>query len=408
MSARVVDRCGLCGSDRLELVLSLGSSPPTCAMQLVGARQASENHHPLELLLCHDCSLVQLSVIVDPEVVFPPTYPYSSGNSRALHENFENLARQAQTWFHGLTTDDLVVDIGANDGTLLSKFTDCRTVGVEPTIQAVRIPGPAYVEFFTAELARRIVAEHGPARVVTACNVLAHVADIHDVMDGINILLADDGILIAENHDLASVVEGLQWDTVYHEHLRYWDPRTFHQLLKEHGLVGWDPMPIPTHGGSFRMQATKGMAVGRPVGRDYDWGTFRDRVNRSRWLLKSAVSAHRAGGKRVAGIGATARATTIINACGFDVDDIECVYEVAESDKIDRYIPGTSIPVVDEAALREPFAPANVVLFAWYLADLILPKLWDGMNPYHGRVLLPLPELRYRRGRERKGVVPVG
>jgi predicted TPR repeat methyltransferase len=128
-----------------------------------------------------------------------------------------------------------VVDIGANDGTLLSKF-HCRTVGCRADRAGPQDQRPAYEEFFTAELAQRILAEHGPAKVITACNVLAHVEDIHDVMEGIQLLLADDGVLVAENHDLASVVDGGQWDTVYHEHLRFYDPYSFSRLLAQHGL----------------------------------------------------------------------------------------------------------------------------------------------------------------------------
>jgi predicted TPR repeat methyltransferase len=157
----------------------------------------------------------------------------------------------------GLGPDDLVVDIGANDGTLLSKF-DCETVGVEPTGQACRIAGSTYREFFSEALAWRIVEEHGKAKVVTACNVLAHVEDIGDVMRGINVLLADDGLLIAENHDLASVVDG-QWDTVYHEHLRFYDPHSFNALLEAHGFGCREWQQIPTHGGSFRMLAGRGL-----------------------------------------------------------------------------------------------------------------------------------------------------
>jgi hypothetical protein len=205
-------------------------------------------------------------------VVFPPDYPYSSGNSRALHDNFEDLARQASGWLGGLCADDLVVDIGANDGTLLSKF-DCRTVGVEPTGQAAGSPADAYREFFSEALAREIVAEHGKAQVVTACNVLAHVDDIADVMRGIGVLLADDGILIAENHDLASVVDG-QWDTVYHEHLRFYDPHSFNALLQAYGFGCREWQRIPTHGGSFRMLAQRGVHVD-PSPRDYDFAGSR-------------------------------------------------------------------------------------------------------------------------------------
>jgi hypothetical protein len=379
---RIVEECGLCGNPDLQPVLSLGVSPPTCVMVPVG-RTLPEDYHTLELLRCPDCTLVQLSVIVDPETVFPPDYPYSSGNSRALHANFEDLACSADARAPFITRDDLVVDIGANDGTLLSKF-QCRTVGVEPTGQAQKINGPAYEEFFTAELAGRILAEHGPAKVITACNVLAHVEDIHDVMEGINILLADDGVLIVENHDLASVVDGRQWDTIYHEHLRFWDPRTFHQLLKQYGFVGDLGTPIPTHGGSFRMIAGRGIPVGRPSPRDYDFDGLAQDAEQSRETIRSVV-----GG--LPGIGATARATTIINFCDLDHEDVPYVCEVAGSDKIGHYIPGTRIPVVDESRLFEE-QPPRAMLFSWHLADVIVPKLRE--RGYRGEILVPLPTLR--------------
>jgi C-methyltransferase-like protein/putative zinc binding protein/methyltransferase family protein len=397
MSARLVEACQVCGSRDLEPVLSLGSSPPTCVMAKVGERPASEDHHPLDLLRCHACSLVQLSVIVDPEIVFPADYPYSSGNSRALHANFEELAYHANAWAGGLDPTDLVVDIGANDGTLLSKFPECRKVGVEPTGQASRIEGLAYRAFFDADLGAAIVSEYGPAKVITACNVMAHVEELDEVMRGIDILLADDGVFVAENHDLASVVGG-QWDTVYHEHLRYYDPRSFDALLRRYGFGAWEWKDIPTHGGSFRMVAQrleKGMVA--PPQREYDWKDFRARVHKSRWHLRSAVSAMRSGGKRIGGVGASARATTIINSCGFDADDIEAIYEVATSDKIGRYIPGTQIPVVDENAIRESYAPDMLVLFAWYMADSVIPALRGGEGGYNGRFLIPLPAVKYTR-----------
>ena len=387
MSARIVNRCGICGSARLESVLNLGQSPPTCVMVPVGTRRATEEHHPLELLRCADCTLVQLSVVIDPEVVFPPDYPYSSGNSRALHDNFEDLARAANGWLGGLRSDDLVVDIGANDGTLLSKFADCRTAAVEPTDQILKsdlLMGDtaAYNEFFSEELAARIVRELGPAKVITACNVLAHVDDPGDVMRGIGRLLADDGLLIVENHDLASVVDG-QWDTVYHEHLRYYDPHSFNALLEAYGFGCREWQQIPTHGGSFRMLAQRGVHV-TPSPRDYDFDTLADTAKRARRELRRVSGAW--------GIGATARATTIINYCGMDVQDIPCVCEVPGSDKIGHYIPGTRIPVVDEARLFEE-QPAHVVLFSWHLADRIVPKLRE--SGYTGEIILPLPVLDY-------------
>jgi SAM-dependent methyltransferase len=376
---RLVDECGLCGSGRLVSVLDLGSSPPTCHMHRVGDR-LPETRYPLILLRCEDCTLVQLSVAVDPGEVFPPDYPYQSGNSQALHDNFADLARAATRWCNGLDRGDLVVDIGANDGTLLSKFDGCRTVGVEPTGQAARIEGPAYRAFFDNNLAQRILLEHGPANVITACNVLAHVEDIAEVMRAIDTLLAPDGILVAENHDLQSVANG-QWDTVYHEHLRFYDPYSFHRLLERHGFGAREWRLIPTHGGSFRAVAARGKRGWPPKKRDYDFDQLARRARAARRDLRQVSGA--------VGVGATARATTIINYAGLDVEDIRCVCEVAGSDKIGRYIPGTRIPVVDESVLFEEQPQA--VLFSWHLEDVIVPRLRE--RGYRGQVWVPLPAL---------------
>jgi SAM-dependent methyltransferase len=379
MSATLVEKCGLCDSPNLEEVLDVGSSPLTCNMAHVGTR-AVETHYPLVLLRCRDCTLVQLSVVPDPALVFPADYPYSSGNSRALHENFEDLAKQASELV-ALKSWERVVDIGANDGTLLSKFTGSDYLtGIEPTDQAYKIGEMGagfYRQPFTEKLANNFVMLYGKAKVVTACNVLAHVHDIHDVMRGINVLLADDGILVTENHDLRSLIRG-QWDTVYHEHLRYWDTTSFHNLLMMHGFRAEDWQDIPTHGGSFRTFSVKGPDQGDALP-EYDWESLRIRAVEDRDYL-------RAQARGVAGIGATARATTIINYCGLDVEDVEYVAEVSGSDKIGRYVPGTRIPIVDEQRLFEEQRPA--ILFSWHMADIIGPKLRE--RGYRGEMILPL------------------
>jgi SAM-dependent methyltransferase len=371
MCSRLLDQCGLCGGQNLETVLDLGSSPPTCAM--VSERESAELHHPLTLIVCKDCTLVQLSVVVEPDQVFPPDYPYSSGNSGELHKNFEDLARSVNAG-----PDALVVDIGANDGTLLSKF-DCRKVGVEPTMQVEKIDGHAYPDFFNEALAQRIVEQHGRADFITACNVLAHVEDLEDVMAGISKLLKPDGLLVAENHDLASVVDGGQWDTVYHEHLRFFSPYSFNALLERHGFGSAKVEQIPTHGGSFRTTAMRGRYL-VPAKREYDFKKLAREAHRARARLRTIA-------RGVAGIGATARATTVINYCGLDVEDIEYVCEVSGSDKIGRYIPGTRIPVVDEARLFED-QPRRAVLFSWHLAGLIEPKLRE--RGFLGELVKPI------------------
>lgn len=381
---RTVTACELCGS-KVHTVLSVGESPPTCAMPAADDR-SPETFYPLELVECDECGMVMLGCVPPPSEVFPPSYPYSSGNSGELRKNFDDLARQAQRW---LNPGDRIVDIGANDGTLLRSFLtygDYRTIGVDPTNQAQKIDGVAYQDFFSAKLGSQIAVEQGHAKLVTATNVLAHVDDIHDTVDGIVALLADDGRLIAENHDLASIAEGGQWDTIYHEHARFFDPHTFAALLQRHGLVveGWHP--ISTHGGSFRMVARQGEGD-IPKRREYDWAALAGAVNGVRAALRHICAEE----SEVWAIGATARATTVIHACGLDVEDIACVCEVSGSDKIGRRIPGTRIPVVDERELFE-HQPSAAILFSWHLSDFIVPKLIE--KGYRGDMVVPLPKTR--------------
>jgi hypothetical protein len=300
-------------------------------------------------------------------------------------------------WELRLGEDELVVDIGANDGTLLRNFR-CRTVAVEPTNQVQKVTGPAYHEFFSKALAEQIIVEWGTASVVTACNVLAHVEDIHDALEGIRVLLGEDGTLVAENHDLGSIVDGGQWDTIYHEHVRFFDPFSFAELLKQHGLYVWQVKPVDTHGGSFRAYVHTSWSGSRSQARrDYDFAGLRDRAAKARHHLRADLSARRHGGDRIAAVGATARASTIIGYCGLSSEDISCVYEVPGSDKIGWFMPGTTIPVVSEQGLMED-RPDVLVLFSWHLAGLLVPKLRDELG-YAGTIVVPLPKLRNLRPR---------
>jgi hypothetical protein len=383
--ARPLMACALCGGNRLERILNLGSSPPPCVMHPVGRRPVVEESYPLELMRCRTCDLVQLSVAVDPAVMFPAEYPYSSGNSPQLHRNFEDLAAEVWETVGGLEPDDLVVDIGANDGTLLSKFGHCRTLGVEPTAQARKIETDSFETFFSEETADVIVEAYGQARVITACNVLAHVEDLGSVMRGITKLLAPNGVLVAENHDLQSVASG-QWDMVYHEHLRFYSPRTFSALLHEHGLgcAGW--RRTGTHGGSFRMFATRcSTPLERREADELDG--LQAKASERRRALRATIAKN----GPVVGIGAAARATTILNYCGLDAEDVECVVEVSGSDKIGYYIPGTRIPVVDEEYLFTSDRPA--VMLSWHLTDIVIPKLRK--RGYDNPIIVPLPELYF-------------
>ena len=370
-----VTRCGACAYAELVPVLDMGFQPVP-----EGARAG--RRYPLKLIQCINCGLVQLSYAVDPAELFPDDHPYATGNSAALREHYRALVRQLAG---SLFLDDVVVDIGANDGTLLSCYPPGRgnlvKVAVEPTDQILKCSDiDDVIGFklpFSRELALEIRHNIGPAKVITACNVLAHVPDPHDFLAGVRDLLADDGVFVTENHDYASVADGLQIDTVYHEHLRYYTPGTLSFLVERHGMRVTDVRPVPTHGGSFRLTARK-------LKPDFP-ARARIAATALRGMLYQLVVQKR---KTVYGIGAATRATPLIHYAGIE-EFIDRVCEVSGSEKIGHKMPGTQLRVVDEAELLEN-QPEYAVVFAWHMAWAILPKLRE--RGYKGQFIVPLPE----------------
>src|SRR4029077_5754127 len=216
---------------------------------------------PTNLLHCRNCELVQLGLAVDPVIIFPPDYPYTSGTTKLLRDNFADLASESAAML-GLGKDDLVVDIGSNDGTLLSNFKDAghRVLGIEPTdvgALANQRGIPTLKRYFDPEVAREIKREHGPASLVTAANCFAHIEDVHAICEGIVEMLKPGGAFISESHSLISLLNTLQYDTVYHEHLRYYSVASLKHLLEMHDLEVFHARPIPSHGGSIRIYAAR-------------------------------------------------------------------------------------------------------------------------------------------------------
>lgn len=365
--------CGICGGTELWPLLDMGMQP------LAERMGPDAPRYPLRLLQCQECSLVQLSYIAPQAEVFPVDHPYATGNTKALREHFERLALEVAG---PLEDGDLAVDIGANDGTLLKAMKGFRgrLVAVEPTGQAAKCREAGFrtwQAFFTCDVARDIVKVCGKAKAVTATNVLAHVPDPHDFMRGVRHLLADDGVFVTENHDVRMVTEGLQIDTVYHEHLRYYGVESVSRLLGMHGMEAVSCKPVLSHGGSIRTTARL-----RPSGLEI-------RAESARARLHELVSVAAARGV-IYGIGAATRAAPLIHYAGI-AEYLACVCEVTGSEKIGTTMPGTGVPVVDEEKL---FAdqPAFALLFPWHLSGRMIPRLRaDG---FRGQFIIPLPEPR--------------
>jgi hypothetical protein len=403
----VVDRCQVCGAGDLGSILFLGYLPPVNAMPEIGSRPTEQPAYPAELLRCRVCGLAQLGLIVDPQILFPPSYPYTSGTTRILRENFAELYRESTALFLGVP-GDLVVDVGSNDGTLLANFAagGRRVLGIEPTDTgrlAIERGIPTRIAFFSREVAREVAAEHGRAAVVTAANVFAHMERVHDVVDAVLEMLAPDGVFISESHYLLALIETVQFDTIYHEHLRYYSLGALERLLGMHDLEIVHAKRIPTHGGSIRVYAARrgtrapSSDVRRLLADERSsltadaFATFRRRVVSAKLGLHALLHGVRARGARVYGVGAPSRAATLMNYVGLDDGIVECVLEVPGSKKVGKYMPGTLVPVVDEERLvRDP--PEYALLLSWHIADELCPKL--KAKGFAGDFIIPLPEPR--------------
>lgn len=404
-----VERCQVCASDQLESILFLGYIPPVNTMPPIGSLAVEAPSYPLEMLRCQGCALVQIGLEVAPEILFPETYPYLSGSTRILRTNFADLEQEATATL-GLDKRKLVIDIGSNDGTLLANFHNAGypVLGIEPS-QAADVAMSRGIRtlktYFNRHVARTVAADNGKAQLITAANVFAHIGDIHSVVDGIVELLDDRGVFVSESHYLLDLVETIQYDTIYHEHLRYYHLGSLIKLLEGHGLEVFHVKRIPTHGGSIRVYSTRkgerqiqpsvSMQLSEETVRGLHDGsglkTFRERVIRSKIDFYELLAPLKRAGARIYGIGAPSRASTLINYVGIDDGILDCVMEVKGSHKIGKYVPGTRIPVLEESKLFQD-KPEYALLLSWHIADELAGNLRRA--GFKGQFISPLPKPR--------------
>jgi SAM-dependent methyltransferase len=395
--------CALCGSDTADnIVLSL---PPTpCANEFL-ERPAHQDVFPLDLQLCAaaDCGHLQLGAVVDPTRLFDD-YVYVSGTSPVFVAHFAEYARQAAETA-GLGPDSLVVDIGSNDGTLLAQFLEngiTRVHGVEPAgriaAAAVARGIPTTNDYFDRRVAQALRAELGPAQLVTANNVFAHIGDLEHTALSVGDLLAPHGVFIFEVSYLLDVVEQGLFDTIYHEHLSYHAVRPLVGFFARLGMTVFDVQRVPTHGGSIRVHvsADSRSASGRVaqlVEQEIEAGLHRpetyaalgQRIAARASELRSYLTAQRGKGARFCGYGAPAKLTTMMYAFGLGHDDFEFIVDDSPL-KRGLHTPGTHIPVVGSEQLTAVSDQGfQSVVFAWNFYDSIVARHgdWSGtwINP---------------------------
>jgi hypothetical protein len=401
----------MCASTELVRYLDLGLQPP--ADQFRTAEQISSEPvilYPLEVYLCVACGLSQLGYVVSPEILYQQDYPYESSTTASGRAHYAAFATTVVRDF-ALAPDRLAVDIGSNVGVLLAGFAKhgLRIHGVDPAPNIASIAEQrgirTLVGFFSPEIARRIVNEDGRAGAITGTNVFAHVDDLVSFMEGVEILLDDDGVFIIEAPAFLNLVRDLEYDTIYHEHLSYLSVRPMVSFFKQFGMEPFDIREIDIHGGSIRIfvgrrgrwphqPSVEALIQREEHARIYEiarLNEFARAVEANRDMLRELVYGLKHQGAKIAAVSAPAKGMTLLNYARFGTDVIDFATEKSPL-KIGRYTPGAHIPVVADAELERRKAD-YALLLAWNFADEIMRNL-QSYTDGGGRFIVPIPTPR--------------
>ena len=407
--SKTINSCQISKKRDLKKILSLGYLPPVNNYHQIGKPQKEEIFFPADLVYSKSSKLVQLKTIVNKEIIFPKNYPYTSSTTKILRENFKELYQESKKILD-LQKNDLVVDIGSNDGNLLSNFKNYHKVlGVTPeNIGKIAIKKGinTILKYFDKKTANQILKNFGKAKLVTATNVFAHIDDINALMKNILKILDKDGVFISESHYLLSLIQTNQYDTIYHEHMRYYSLMSLNYLFKKYKLKIFHAKKIPTHGGSIRVYVSKSknikesknlkklLKMEKKYLNEKTFKDFASKVLSSKINLYSLVKKIKLKNKKIFGVGAPSRAATLINYVGLNEEIIDCILEVSGSHKIGRYMPGTNIPIVNEKIVLKK-KPDYLLLLSWHISKTLIKNFRK--KGYNGKFILPLPNPRIIR-----------
>ena len=393
MDYYIKQECRLCESKELKTILALQDSPLCDAYLKVKKEQ---KFYPLQLNQCVDCGFVQINCVVDPEIIYRD-YIYVTTSSSGLINHFENYTNDVFAHLKPVS-QSLVVDIGSNDGTLLSFFQqkDCRTLGIEPSINVAQVAMDQGInvitEFFDKALAENISNTYQKADAILSANVMCHIPYMHSIFDGVKVLLKSDGVFIFEDPYLGEVIEKTSFDQIYDEHVFLFSALSVSYLANMHDLELVNVKPQITHGGSMRYTiAHKGTKIvsqnvfnliekEKKLGLDkkHSYLGFTDSINQIKDNLIDLLTKLNNEGKKVVAYGATSKSTTVTNYFGITPNLVECIYDTTPI-KQNKFSPGVHIPVLPYSQFRES-NPDYVLLFAWNHSTEIMKKEKDYMN----------------------------
>jgi 2-polyprenyl-3-methyl-5-hydroxy-6-metoxy-1,4-benzoquinol methylase len=408
-----ITHCRACGAGSLAPMLSLGHTPLANALVRPQAQAQPEACYPLDVLRCPACSLVQLSISVAPELLFRD-YVYLSSVSEAFVAHARTLVERV---VHRRQWDDdaLVVEVASNDGYLLQHYhaQGIKVLGIEPARNIARVAREqrgidTIEEFFGRNVATRLAAQGRRADVIHANNVLAHVPDLNGVLEGIRLLLKDDGEAIIEVPSLREMIHRLEFDTIYHEHVFYFSLTALERTFARQGLTIVDAEHLPVHGGSLRIFAQRGDGQRAPdrggakrvaamLDTERAWGVdtpqryarFQDDVAGLKRKLVELVCDLKRQGRAIAAYGAAAKGTTLLSYCGLGAGELDFVVDRSPV-KQGLLMPGTRLPILPPERLLQTM-PDFVLLLVWNFADEVMAQQAE-YRRRGGRFIVPVPE----------------
>lgn len=403
--------CRHCYTPLEHTFLDLGHAPPSNAYLKAEDLNAPELYFPLKLKVCTNCWLVQTEDYTRADELFNKDYAYFSSTSTSWLDHAARYSAMITEKLN-LDTNSLVIEVASNDGYLLKNFVaaDIPCLGIEPTestaAAAEKLGIPVMREFFGHALAQKLAAQGRQADLILGNNVFAHVPDINDFAAGLKSALKPNGVITLEFPHLMRLVEGVQFDTVYHEHFSYLSLHAVQRILEQAGLKIWDVEELPTHGGSLRVyachqNAERGVAdaVNQLLAKETDFGIcrlatyqgFQVKADTLKNDLLAFLLEQKKAGKMVVGYGAAAKGNTLLNYAGVKPDLLPYVCDAAPS-KQGKFLPGSHIPVVDPAQLRKQ-KPDVVLILPWNITEEVV-RQHGYIREWGGTFVTAVPTMR--------------